>query len=126
MVVCSTNTSSQKPFLCTIKNERHTNTDNHQPNGFLACSRAKKPKRVISVILLVVVPEKQSCLTFATTIFEKQVHAMAVDEIPPQMVEYWYLGILLTTEGRMERESDRQIVAASTVMQTRSVVVKKV
>lgn len=51
---------------------------------------------------------------------------MAVDEILPQMEEYWYLGILLTTEGRMEREIDSQIVAASTVMQTRSVVVKKV
>ncbi|XP_062296309.1 uncharacterized protein LOC134000829 [Scomber scombrus] len=49
------------------------------------------------------------------------------DEILPQVEEFKYLGILFTSEGRMEREIDRRIGAASAVMRTlhRSVVVKR-
>ncbi|TKS65499.1 putative uncharacterized transposon-derived protein [Collichthys lucidus] len=49
------------------------------------------------------------------------------DEILPQVEEFKYLGVLFTSEGRMEREIDWQIGAASAVMQTlhRSVAVKK-
>ncbi|TKS65493.1 LINE-1 reverse transcriptase -like protein [Collichthys lucidus] len=49
------------------------------------------------------------------------------DEILPQVEEFKYLGVLFTSEGRMEREIDRRIGAASAVMRTlhRSVVVKK-
>ncbi|XP_061642121.1 uncharacterized protein LOC133484062 [Phyllopteryx taeniolatus] len=49
------------------------------------------------------------------------------DEILPQVEEFKYLWVLFTSEGGMERESDRPIGAASTVMRTlyRSVVVKK-
>ncbi|TWW64119.1 R2DM Retrovirus-related Pol polyprotein from type II retrotransposable element [Takifugu flavidus] len=45
----------------------------------------------------------------------------------PQVEEFKYLGVLFTSEGRMEREIDRRIGAASTVMRTlhRSVVVKR-
>nr|XP_049577496.1 glycine receptor subunit alpha-3 isoform X1 [Syngnathus scovelli] len=49
------------------------------------------------------------------------------DEILPQVEEFKYLGVLFTSEGRMEREIDRRIGAASAVMRTlyRSVVVKR-
>ncbi len=45
----------------------------------------------------------------------------------PQVVEFKYLGVLFTSEGRMEREIDRRIGAASAVMRSMywSVVVKK-
>ncbi|XP_051789808.1 uncharacterized protein LOC127529636 [Erpetoichthys calabaricus] len=48
-------------------------------------------------------------------------------EILPQVEEFKYLGVLFTSEGRMEREIDRRISAASAVMRAlhRSVVVKK-
>ncbi|KAI3375063.1 hypothetical protein L3Q82_021584, partial [Scortum barcoo] len=48
-------------------------------------------------------------------------------EVLPQMVEFKYLGVLFTSEGKMEREIDRRIGGASTVMQSvyRTVVVKK-
>ncbi|KAK0147969.1 putative uncharacterized transposon-derived protein F52C9.6 [Merluccius polli] len=48
------------------------------------------------------------------------------DEILPQVEEFKYLGVLFTSEGRMEREIDRRIGAASAVMRTLhgSVVVK--
>ena len=44
-----------------------------------------------------------------------------------QVEEFKYLGVLFTSEGKMEREIDRQIWAASAVMQTlkQSVVVKR-
>ncbi|TWW62414.1 hypothetical protein D4764_04G0010610 [Takifugu flavidus] len=49
------------------------------------------------------------------------------EEILPQVEEFKYLGVLFTSGGRMEREIDRRIGAASTVMRTlhRSVVVKR-
>ncbi|TWW63622.1 hypothetical protein D4764_03G0006300 [Takifugu flavidus] len=49
------------------------------------------------------------------------------EEILPQVEEFKYLGVLFTSEGRMEREIDRRISAASTVMRTlhRSVVVNR-
>ena len=49
------------------------------------------------------------------------------DEVLPQVEEFKYLGVLFTSEGRMEREIDRRIGAASAVMRTlhRSVVVKR-
>ena len=49
------------------------------------------------------------------------------DEILPQVEEFKYLGVLFTSEGRMEREIVRWIGAASAVMQTllRSVVVRR-
>ncbi|KAI3372478.1 hypothetical protein L3Q82_022972 [Scortum barcoo] len=37
-------------------------------------------------------------------------------EVLPQMEEFKYLGVLFTSEGKMEREIDRWIVAASAVM----------
>ncbi|KAI3363429.1 hypothetical protein L3Q82_011573, partial [Scortum barcoo] len=37
-------------------------------------------------------------------------------EILPQVEEFKYLGVLFTSEGKMEREIDRQIGAASAVM----------
>ena len=45
----------------------------------------------------------------------------------PQVEEFKYLGILFTSEGKLEREIDRRIGAASAVMRSlyRSVVVKK-
>ncbi len=45
----------------------------------------------------------------------------------PQVEEFKYLGVLFTSEGRMELEIDRRIGAASAVMRSmyRSVVVKK-
>ena len=45
----------------------------------------------------------------------------------PQVEEFKYLGVLFTSEGRMEREIDRRIGAASAVMRSlyRSAVVKK-
>ena len=48
-------------------------------------------------------------------------------EVLPQVEEFKYLGILVTSEGRMEREIDRRIGAASAVMRAlnRSVVVKR-
>ncbi|CAM4428457.1 unnamed protein product [Leuciscus chuanchicus] len=48
-------------------------------------------------------------------------------ELLPQVEEFKYLGVLFTSEGRMEREIDRRIGAASAVMRAlyRSVVVKK-
>ncbi|KAI3368485.1 hypothetical protein L3Q82_025499 [Scortum barcoo] len=47
--------------------------------------------------------------------------------LPPQVEEFKYLGVLFTSEGKMEREIDRRIGAASTVMRSvyRTVVVKK-
>ncbi|TWW76582.1 hypothetical protein D4764_13G0012440 [Takifugu flavidus] len=59
--------------------------------------------------------------------------APGVDEIRPQFLkalvvrEFKYLGVLFTSEGRMEQEIDRRIGAASAVMRTlhRSVVVKR-
>ncbi|TWW64209.1 hypothetical protein D4764_03G0012170 [Takifugu flavidus] len=49
------------------------------------------------------------------------------EEILPQVEDFKYLGVLFTSEGRMEREIDRRIGAASTVMRTlhRSVVVNR-
>ncbi|KAK0154053.1 Craniofacial development protein 2 [Merluccius polli] len=49
------------------------------------------------------------------------------DEILPLVEEFKYLGVLFTSEGRMEREIDRRIGAASAVMRTLhgSVVVKR-
>ncbi|TWW53707.1 hypothetical protein D4764_0113540, partial [Takifugu flavidus] len=49
------------------------------------------------------------------------------EEILPQVEEFKYLGVLFTSEGRMEQEIDRWISAASAVMRTlhRSVVVKR-
>ncbi|KAK3507968.1 hypothetical protein QTP70_005998 [Hemibagrus guttatus] len=48
-------------------------------------------------------------------------------EFLPQVEEFKYLGVLFTSEGRMDHEIDRQIGAAEAVMQSmyRSVVVKK-
>ncbi|TWW80168.1 hypothetical protein D4764_10G0011980 [Takifugu flavidus] len=50
-----------------------------------------------------------------------------LEEVLPQVEEFKYLGILFTSEGRMEREIDRRIGAASAVMRAlnRSVMVKK-
>ncbi|KAK0152855.1 LINE-1 reverse transcriptase [Merluccius polli] len=49
------------------------------------------------------------------------------DEILPQVEEFKYLGVLFTSDGRMEREIDRWFGAASAVMRTLhgSVVVKR-
>ncbi|TWW60956.1 hypothetical protein D4764_05G0010460 [Takifugu flavidus] len=49
------------------------------------------------------------------------------EEILPQVEEFKYLGVLFTSEGRMEQEIDRRIGAASAVMRTlhRSVVVQR-
>ncbi|KAK3528421.1 hypothetical protein QTP86_034238 [Hemibagrus guttatus] len=48
-------------------------------------------------------------------------------EVLPQVEEFKYLGVLFTSEGRMDREIDRRIGAAAAVMLSmyRSVVVKK-
>ncbi|KAK3509992.1 hypothetical protein QTP70_024336, partial [Hemibagrus guttatus] len=48
-------------------------------------------------------------------------------EVLPQVEEFKYLGVLFTSEGRMDHEIDRRISAAAAVMQSmyRSVVVKK-
>ncbi|KAK3543057.1 hypothetical protein QTP70_010553 [Hemibagrus guttatus] len=48
-------------------------------------------------------------------------------EVLPQVEEFKYLGVLFTSEGRMDREIDRQIGAAAAVMRSMywSVVVKK-
>ncbi|KAK3508365.1 hypothetical protein QTP70_022939 [Hemibagrus guttatus] len=48
-------------------------------------------------------------------------------QVLPQVEEFKYLGVLFTSEGRMDREIDRWIGAAAAVMQSmyRSVVVKK-
>ncbi|KAK3512930.1 hypothetical protein QTP70_029086, partial [Hemibagrus guttatus] len=48
-------------------------------------------------------------------------------EVPPQVEEFKYLGVLFTSEGRMDSEIDRRIGAAAAVMRSmyRSVVVKK-
>ncbi|KAK3571508.1 hypothetical protein QTP86_012854 [Hemibagrus guttatus] len=48
-------------------------------------------------------------------------------EVLPQVEEFKYLGVLFTSEGRMDRELDRRIGAAAAVMRSmyRSVVVKK-
>ncbi|KAK3527697.1 hypothetical protein QTP86_034170 [Hemibagrus guttatus] len=50
-----------------------------------------------------------------------------VGEFLPQVEEFKYLGVFFTTEGRMDRDIDRQIGAAAAVMWSmyRSVVVKK-
>ncbi|KAK3542730.1 hypothetical protein QTP70_000090 [Hemibagrus guttatus] len=49
-------------------------------------------------------------------------------EFLPQVEEFKYLGVLFTSEGRMDREIDRRIGAAAVVMRSmyRSVVVKNV
>ncbi|KAI3369149.1 hypothetical protein L3Q82_026109 [Scortum barcoo] len=39
-------------------------------------------------------------------------------EVLPQVEEFKYLGVLFTSEGKMEREIDRRIGAASAVMQS--------
>ncbi|KAI3352062.1 hypothetical protein L3Q82_020878, partial [Scortum barcoo] len=39
-------------------------------------------------------------------------------EVLPQVEEFKYLGVLFTSEGKMEREIDRRIGAASTVMRS--------
>ncbi|KAK3545364.1 hypothetical protein QTP70_005981 [Hemibagrus guttatus] len=48
-------------------------------------------------------------------------------ELLPQVEEFKYLGVLFTSEGRMDREIDRRIGAAAAVMRSmyRAVVVKK-
>ncbi|KAK3526422.1 hypothetical protein QTP70_025454, partial [Hemibagrus guttatus] len=48
-------------------------------------------------------------------------------EVLPQVEEFKYLGVLFTSEGRMDHEIDRRIGAAAAVMRSmyRSVVVKK-
>ncbi|KAK3548162.1 hypothetical protein QTP70_004839 [Hemibagrus guttatus] len=48
-------------------------------------------------------------------------------ELLPQVEEFKYLGVLFTSEGRMDREIDRRIGAAAAVMRSmyRSVVVKE-
>ncbi|KAI3369679.1 hypothetical protein L3Q82_024522 [Scortum barcoo] len=48
-------------------------------------------------------------------------------EVLPQVEEFKYLGVLFTSEGKMEREIDRRIGAASAVMRSvyQIVVVKK-
>ncbi|KAK3517355.1 hypothetical protein QTP70_004696 [Hemibagrus guttatus] len=48
-------------------------------------------------------------------------------EVLPRVEEFKYLGVLFTSEGRMDREIDRRIGAAAAVMRSmyRSVVVKK-
>ncbi|KAK3575378.1 hypothetical protein QTP86_025782 [Hemibagrus guttatus] len=48
-------------------------------------------------------------------------------EVLPQVEEFKYLGVLFTSEGRMDREVDRRIGAAAAVMRSmyQSVVVKK-
>ncbi|KAK3565094.1 hypothetical protein QTP86_033147, partial [Hemibagrus guttatus] len=48
-------------------------------------------------------------------------------EVLPQVEEFKYLGVLFTSEGRMDREIDRRIGAAAAVIRSmyRSVVVKK-
>ncbi|KAK3563034.1 hypothetical protein QTP86_014091, partial [Hemibagrus guttatus] len=48
-------------------------------------------------------------------------------EVLPQVEEFKYLGVLFTSEGRMDRKIDRRISAAAAVMRSmyRSVVVKK-
>ncbi|KAK3509747.1 hypothetical protein QTP70_008379 [Hemibagrus guttatus] len=47
-------------------------------------------------------------------------------EFPPQVEDFKYLGVLFTSEGRMDHEIDRRISAAAAVMRSmyRSVVVK--
>ena len=37
-------------------------------------------------------------------------------EVLPQVEEFQYLGVLFTSEGRMEREIDRHVFAVSAVM----------
>ncbi|TWW54789.1 hypothetical protein D4764_0289820 [Takifugu flavidus] len=51
----------------------------------------------------------------------------AMEEILPQVEEFKYLGVLFTSEGRMEQEINRRIGAASAVMRTLhwSIVVKR-
>ncbi|TWW74388.1 hypothetical protein D4764_14G0003910 [Takifugu flavidus] len=51
----------------------------------------------------------------------------AGEEVLPQVEEFKYLGILFTSEGRMEQEIDSRSEAASAVMRVlnRSLVVKK-
>ncbi|KAI3377130.1 hypothetical protein L3Q82_000319 [Scortum barcoo] len=39
-------------------------------------------------------------------------------EVLPQVEEFKYLGVLFTSEGKMEREIDRRIGAASAVMRS--------
>ena len=48
-------------------------------------------------------------------------------EVLPQVEEFRYLGILFTSEGRMEREIDKRIGEASAVMRmlNRSIVAKR-
>ncbi|KAI3359801.1 hypothetical protein L3Q82_014174 [Scortum barcoo] len=50
-----------------------------------------------------------------------------VEKVLPQVEEFKYLGVLFTSEGKIEREIDRRIGAASAVMRSvyRTVVVKK-
>ena len=46
----------------------------------------------------------------------KRVECSLGNKILPQVEEFKYLGVLFTSEGRMEREIDRRIDAASAVM----------
>ncbi|KAI3359419.1 hypothetical protein L3Q82_002922 [Scortum barcoo] len=53
--------------------------------------------------------------------------ALSREEFLPQVKEFKYLGVLFTSEGKMEREMDRRIGAASAVLRTvvQSVVLKR-
>ena len=65
---------------------------------------------------------------FEQNIFTLRVGTLRVGkEILPEVEEFKYLGVLFTSEGRMEREIDGRIGAASAVLRAlrRSVVVKK-
>ncbi|TWW77407.1 hypothetical protein D4764_12G0007970 [Takifugu flavidus] len=66
-------------------------------------------------------------MRISTSKSEAMVLGRVKEEILPQVEEFKYLGVLFTSEGRMEQEIDRGIGAASAVMRTlhRSVVVKR-
>ncbi|KAK3528482.1 hypothetical protein QTP70_000305 [Hemibagrus guttatus] len=63
----------------------------------------------------------------AMVLDQKKVACTLQVEVLPQVEEFKYLGVLFTSEGRMDREIDRRIGAAAAVMRSmyRSVVVKK-
>ncbi|TWW62742.1 hypothetical protein D4764_04G0013890 [Takifugu flavidus] len=70
-----------------------------------------------------------TCKSESMVLAQKKVECLlrVGEEVLPQVEEFKYLRILFTSEGRMEREINRRIGAASAVMQAlnRSVVVKK-
>ncbi|TWW75368.1 hypothetical protein D4764_13G0000300 [Takifugu flavidus] len=70
-----------------------------------------------------------TCKSESMVLAQKKVECLLQvgEEVLPQVEEFKYLGILFTSEGRMEREIDRRIGAASAVMRVlnRSVMVKK-